>query len=104
MPGAGVNGRRASASAAVRAQGGLLRGEEGILDLHRHERAAVASRCGGPAGRCRRGGVQLCAGFLGSEAELAEGARSRESESGTCFAETIRAELHGVLQYQYLSQ
>src|SRR5579885_52538 len=45
MPGARIDGRRAAAAAAIRAQDCLLRGEEGILDLYRHEwPTALATR------------------------------------------------------------
>ena len=42
-----------------------LRGQEGLLDLYRHQRPAVAAGSCRSSGRRGRGGLQLCIGFLG---------------------------------------
>ena len=48
-----AHGRRAAATAAIRAQSGLLRRKKGLLGVRSHQCAAAASRGDRPLSRCR---------------------------------------------------
>jgi len=83
-------------------KGRLLRGQKGLLDLHRNQRSTAASR-GCRSARRRSAAVFTSRSMLEREAELAE-AFVPGQKNLEYLIRKQRVRLHGVSQYQHLSQ
>src|SRR5579862_3327192 len=97
MPRPGPDGRRAIVATGLRAQGGVLRSEERLLDLRRDQWAFAAARGRRSFGRCWSWHFQLRAGRLGRKAQLAQSGRTLSEAHRISDEEAVCVWLHGFL-------
>src|ERR1700749_2140726 len=97
MPSAGAHGRRALVATGLRAQGGVLRSEERLLDLRWDQWASAAARGRRSFGRRWSWHFQLRAGRLGREAQLTQSGRTLSEAHRISDEEAVCVWLHGFL-------